>query len=165
MDSCFYSEMIITQKFGADFIWNEVYPNDAEHPNWKNKLFYKDICKIAGHNGLDVVPKNKNNLSVLTFNTGNIIFSSYVDGYGYRIGIWNKELKIVEFHNHLEHIQLGINIGDLIKEKTKIGIMGNTGIKGMAKHNHIAFCQVNDLCQRLNMDNGFNGWLDPLLFI
>ncbi len=149
MKSCFNSGMIITQMFGNDFLIN-------------GKLYYRNMG-IKGHDGLDAIPKDKLDLRVFNIFSGVIMIKQLHPIYGNRISIWNKQKGILEFHNHLESFT-AIKIGELIESQICIGIMGATG-KVFGAHNHFAISKADEKGNRINRDNGYFGYIDPLPFL
>jgi len=147
MKTCFASELVITQVFGNDFMHN-------------NKLYYAQYG-IKGHNGLDVIPKDKKDLRIFNFFEGKILKIEKHATYGNRICIWNKSTKLAEYHNHLQSFNPVLKVGQHVKSGTLLGFMGNTG-KSFGPHDHIGFVETDEKGYRVNKDNGYLGWIDPL---
>jgi murein DD-endopeptidase MepM/ murein hydrolase activator NlpD len=150
MKSCFYSGMVITQSFGNDFKVN-------------GKLYYKSMG-INGHDGIDVVPKNKSDIRIFNIHSGIIMMLTLHPIYGNRISIWNKEKGILEFHNHMANFNKELKVGDTITEETYLGEMGATG-KVFGAHNHFAISKADENGIRINRDNGYFGFIDPIPFL
>lgn len=151
MKSCFNSEMVITQIFGNDFWVND-------------KLYYKSMG-IKGHDGLDVIPKDKTDLTILSIWQGILMIKELHNIYGNRIAIWNPETNLTEYHNHLSKFLIdAANIGDKINAGTPIGIMGATG-KVFGAHNHFAIAKTDNNGNRINRNNGYFGYIDPMLYL
>lgn len=150
MKTCFNSNIKITQIFGNDF-------------KIKGKLYYKSMG-LKGHNGLDIVPKDKKDLRIYSFFSGIIIMKYFHKIYGNRIGIWDPTTKLIEYHNHLKEFNFDIKINDKIQKGSYLGILGETG-KVFGAHDHLAFANSDDKGERINRDNGYFGYIDPLPII
>lgn len=149
MDSCFNGPMRITQTFGNKLMVN-------------GKDYYAQ-WNLKGHNGIDVVPM-EDDWNIYNYLSGKILKIEYNNTYGNRILIWNKKEKLIEYHNHMEYVNKQLVVGQHIDAKTLIGKMGNTG-KSFGAHDHIAMVETDSKGYRINRDNGYNGWIDPCLYI
>lgn len=157
LKSCFNSPSLITQRFGVDFIWNH-----KSHPEWIGKKYYKEVCKIDGHNGIDVVPEDKNDLSIYNLISGIIVKLVHDDGYGNRLTIWNKDLQLLEYHNHMEFINPELKVDQIIGSRTFLGKMDSTG-RSTGPHDHWAYRETDGNCSKIkNYNNGYHGYIDPL---
>ena len=58
-------------------------------------------------------------------------------------------------------IILDIKVNDKLEVRTLLGVMGNTG-KVFGAHNHLAFAKSDDSGNRINRDNGYFGYINPL---
>jgi len=150
MKSCFASVMIITQKFNEDFL------HDGE--------WYYQAMGIKGHDGIDVKPKDNRDWRMFSVFGGIVIEKRFHSIYGNRIAIWNKEKKIIEYHNHLGLFCPSVSLGDNIKKRTYLGMMGETG-KVFGAHNHFAISIANNKGERINRQNGYFGYVDPIPFL
>lgn len=150
MKSCFNSAIRITQVFGNDFLVN-------------GNLYYKSMG-INGHDGLDIVPIDKSDFKMYNIFKGIIVLKEFHKIYGNRIGIWVPEKRVIEYHNHMEEFNSEIKIKDMLNEKTYIGIMGQTG-KVFGAHDHFAIARANEKGIRINRNNGYFGYIDPLPFL
>jgi murein DD-endopeptidase MepM/ murein hydrolase activator NlpD len=149
MLSCFTTPIIITQEFGKDFLRNGNY-------------YYKQFG-LLGHNGLDVVPSG-DDIGIYNFFSGKIIKIEYHVAYGNRIVIWNKETRLMEYHNHLKFVNKQLVSGNLITACTYLGDMGNTG-KSFGAHDHIAFRKTTEKGYITNLENGYNGYVNPVDYL
>jgi murein DD-endopeptidase MepM/ murein hydrolase activator NlpD len=149
----------ITQKFGNDFI-------DLR----TGKYYYKSNYGLYGHNGIDLIPHAFQEIDVTVYSifSGVVMFADWDTSYGNRVKIWNKELGICDYYCHLATIDNKIKEGLEIKEKTILGIMGNTGIS-MGKHLHYQICRVDEKCNKLNTDRNdkdcMKGYINPSPFL
>jgi hypothetical protein len=188
MLSCFNSVALITQKFANDFwvdmenkysiddidkIMHSGYDIQAISSNKSIilygkikiyiKLYYKSMG-IDGHDGLDLVPFDKKDLSIFNLWEGILMIKQLHPIYGNRIAIWNPETNLTEYHNHMEKFLINANIGDKIKSRTLLGIMGKTGAV-FGAHNHFAIAKTDSQGNRINRDNGYFGYVDPLPYL
>lgn len=186
MLTCFNQPIKIKQVYGVDFYYNPVTgckcdqsykeAGKCKPETCKNcYLYYRTTYKsigLIGHNGLDLVPEAGNDYSMYNFFEGKIVIyeHNHVD-YGNRIACM-QDNGIVEYHNHMEILNPDIKIGQQIKAKTLLGKMGNTG-KSLGAHNHYAMANVDKTCfdkngtlvYRLNYNNGYLGYFNPLPYI
>jgi murein DD-endopeptidase MepM/ murein hydrolase activator NlpD len=141
--------MRVTQDFG-----NNLYIN--------GRYYYKQFG-LKGHNGLDVVPTDTDR-GVYNFFNGKILKIEYHKAYGNRVIIWNRANRLMEYHNHLKFVDKRLKVGKEIGDKTYLGEMGNTGVS-MGAHDHVAFRKTNEGGYIVDRDNGYNGYLDALVYI
>ena len=116
---------------------------------------------MKGHNGLDIVPKDRKDCRIYSLFEGILIAKYSHKLYGNRIVIWNPKTKLIEYHNHLESFNFDIKVNDKLEVRTLLGVMGNTG-KVFGAHNHLAFAKSDDSGNRINRDNGYFGYINPL---
>lgn len=147
--SCFESAARITQEFSDDFMCN-------------GELYYAQFG-IKGHNGIDLIPTGKDR-SMYNIYPGKILKIENNISYGWRVLIWNKEIKIIEYHNHMKIIAKDLELGQVINKSTYIGQMGNTGWSKGA-HNHLAYRETDERGYVLNLDNGYRGYVNPRKYI
>ncbi len=158
VNKLFNSFYIITQKFGNDF------PDPQT-----GKSYYQSNFGFAGHNGIDLIPHDiLTDKQVYNVHNGIVMFAGWDTGYGNRIKIWIKELGICEYYCHLALIESNIKEGVELKERTLLGIIGNTGAS-MGVHLHYQICQVDKNCKKLNTiinnKNCIQGYIDPTSFL
>lgn len=152
MKSCFNSPFKITQKFGDDWLDEKT-----------GKLYYSQYG-WRGHNGLDLVPTGENKI-VFNIFTGVILFLGVDGDYGNRVKIWNRELKLCEYYNHLEFIDSRLKVGMVLGTSGNfIGKMGSTG-KTIGAHVHYEICLSDNKGNRINKNNGYGGYIDPLPYL
>jgi len=173
LKSCFNCDMRITQKFGnvlySTFDYTKIVSKGAA-----GAVQYYARWGMIGHNGIDVVPiPGCNDVSVYSFYAGKIvqILRNHTD-YGNAVRIYIPELNVVEYHNHLRMLDGNTTLFKMIGKKTLLGLMGDTGAS-VGAHNHIAFAKVNESCfdtkgnliSRLNKNNGYLGYIDPMPYL
>lgn len=85
------------------------------------------------HAGVDIGTGKVKNLDAPTPVEGVVIYAGEYNGYGKVVEIIGKDNKIRRFA-HLE--RCSVSLGDEIKSWSSVGIIGNTGKKGMPVHLH-----------------------------
>lgn len=129
---------------------------------------------FLGHEGCDFVPNSSiqsgaNVYSVcdgeVVRDTDDISQDPNWGAYGKKVIIWNKEKKIAFWYCHLQ--SNSVKIGQLVKEGDLIGKMGNTTStkEVFGAHLHLDMCNTDDQGSRINQDNGYKGFIDPLPFV
>ena len=139
MKSPFLSPCKITQKFG-------------ERPEYYGKW------NLNGHEGIDLVPVGVD-WGVHSLVDGSVILDHDLrdTAYGNSVRILDDD-GIVTTYCHLS--ENCVNLGDDVVEGQLIGVMGNTGNSDGA-HLHLGTYRINDRQERLNVDNGFKGYVNP----
>jgi len=132
-------EIYITQHFGA------------------NPIMYKQFG-LPGHPGVDF--KAAIGTDVFASISGKIKVVVHQNGYGKHIYIKNSKFEIVL--GHLDSFSCKNN--QTIKEGDIVGRSGNTGYS-TGPHLHFGVREVGLLGIIKNKNNGYNGWLDPLLIL
>lgn len=121
-----------------------------------NPTYYKKFG-LTGHEGLDwACPTGT---PVLAAESGHVIRrdASFKD-YGNVVIIWHQDLGCATWYGHLQ--SLTVEGGEYVEQGQQIGVVGNTGATGGA-HLHFALCQTDDNGQRINTENGYQGFVDP----
>lgn len=159
MNEIFNSRIIVT---GFPFAGDFPDPITGKPYYWSN---FGDF----GHNGIDIIPHDiKVDKNVYNRFNGIIVFAGWDTGYGNRIKIWTKELGICDYYCHLEIIDKNIKEGLELKEKTFLGIIGNSG-RSMGTHLHYQVCKVDSKCNKLNTKKNdkdcIKGYIDPTPFL
>jgi Membrane proteins related to metalloendopeptidases len=147
----FIGDFAISQKFGA---------NPSTY-NW-----IKDVNgnPIKGHNGVDFGYGGKNGVQLLNpFPKGNDVVVSKVSfdsgGYGWYLRMWDKTQKFVILFGHGQEV--------VVKEwqnlafEQLVAYGDNTGWS-TGPHLHVGGYFVDDEGNRINRDNGFDGYIDLL---
>lgn len=129
---------------------------------YKNNPTYYAQFGLKGHEGIDLVPLN-GSWDIFCIEGGEIIKD--IDdprgggAYGNHIVIWNKANKRAWYYCHMASNQ--VSNKQTIRRGDKIGVMGATGnTKGA--HLHLNLCETDENGVRLNKDNGYLGFIDPL---
>jgi murein DD-endopeptidase MepM/ murein hydrolase activator NlpD len=163
MLSCFNSEIKITQRFG-----NELYfvkgSLKTVTKNTPGAYAYYAQFGLNGHNGLDGVPGDRSDIRMYNFFGGKIIKIGFHKAYGNRIVLWNKNKKLMEYHCHMIRLNPDLKVGHTILPGTLIGEMGTTGFS-TGPHDHLAFRETDEKGYIVNLDNGYNGYVNPLRYI
>jgi murein DD-endopeptidase MepM/ murein hydrolase activator NlpD len=149
---------VITQEFGNDF------------PDPKTgKPYYKSNYGMYGHNGIDIIPHDiKTNRDLYNVHNGEIMYAGWDTSYGNRIKIWIKELNICEYYCHLDKIDAYIKKGIVLKERTILGKIGDTGAS-MGVHLHYQVCKVDEKCKKIDTDRNdkgcIKGYINPKKYL
>lgn len=132
--------------------------------NYETYKWIKDYKgnPIKGHNGIDwALPSGTSLLN--PFPKGNDVVVSFVgwdkDGYGNWLRVWDKTQRCVALFAHLSKVL--VDQGDTLFFQQEVGKSGNTGWSTGA-HLHFGFYEVDDEGNKLNRDNGFDGYLHPM---
>ena len=147
--SLFNSETKITQFFG-------------ENPQFYSKF------GLLGHEGIDVVPTG-DDWTVLSPVSGYVKHCYVSKTYGKTVLLKDFIGRFMIRFAHLSEIY--VNEGIYYKKGRAIGKMGNTpgtiGIDGqpMRAHLHINVVPVDKNDNRVYLDNGFKGRIDPLGYL
>jgi hypothetical protein len=173
--TCFNSPMRITQLFG-----NKLYVLSFKNPlKFVGKDcpgaidYYAHYGLTNGHNGVDVVPMDMMDLKIYTFWKGIVcLIQENHKEYGNRVATYNKDTGLVEYHNHMEKINTELKIGQELTQKSFVGVMGTSGMSS-GRHDHLGLCEVDKTCfnsdgiitTRLNMNNGWGGWLNVMAYM
>jgi len=126
----------------------------------KNPVYYAQFG-LKGHEGLDLVPLDGNR-DIFCVEGGEIIRDQDdpISGkaYGNHIVVWNKTNKRAWYYCHMESNQ--VSNKQTVRRGDKIGVMGATGnTKGA--HLHLNLCLTNENGVRLDIKNGYLGFIDP----
>ena len=113
---------------------------------------------LSGHDGVDFACPNGTQL-IAPFD-GMIISvkNSGKSGYGYHVKIWNRKNCCV-LYGHMKSVS--VKLWQIVKQGQLIGLSDNTGFS-TGPHLHLGVCLTNLLGYRLNKNNGFLGWVNPL---
>lgn len=137
----------------------------------KDVYQYKDYYKqfgLYGHNGIDLVPENKNDKSLYNVHDGIIVFAGWNGAYGNCVKVWCKELNILEYYCHLELINKEIILGKELITRMLLGIIGNTG-GSFGVHLHYGIYKVDEYMKKLNVDKNdstcIKGAINPLPYL
>lgn len=133
----------------------------------KNPAIYKQFG-LAGHNGIDL--SRATNIPIYNFLDGKVIDINKTDrGYGFYVYI--RSLEPDENGNYIDTIyghfdSIDVNLGDVLTVRTKLGIMGTTGFStGIHLHFGLRKVKNKEGWDIIDVDNGYNGWIDPLPYL
>ena len=120
----------------------------------------KDYAKfgMVGHNGVDFKCPRE---TILIAGTQGLIKKVGYDGngYGWFVQIWDNYQYLITIYAHL--LKVDVSEGQWILAGHKIGTSNNTG-NSTGAHLHFGAGDTNDKGERLNKNNGYHGWFDPL---
>ena len=147
----FIGNFKVSQKFGVNFDtykWIKDYKGNS----------------IKGHNGIDFGYGGKNGVELLNpFPNGNEIVCTRVGydkkGYGYYCRLWDKTQGFVILYAHCQEIK--VKQGDKIHFQQLVALGDNTGWS-TGPHLHAGGYKVDNKGNKLNRDNGYDGWVDLL---
>lgn len=145
----FIGDYKITQNFGVNY---EAY-------KWIKD--YKGN-PIKGHNGVDFGTPNHTPLLNPFPKDSEVVVSKVgydEKGYGWFLRIWDKTQRCVALYAHCEKIL--VKEGDRLAFQQLVAYSDNTGWS-TGPHLHFGFYEVDDQGNKLNRDNGFDGYLNPL---
>jgi len=120
----------------------------------------KDYAKFGmlGHNGLDF--KAPYNTTLIAGTQGRIQKVKYdPNGYGWFVELWDNYQYLVTLYAHLMSVE--VKEGQWILAGQKIGTSNNTG-NSTGPHLHFGAGDTNESGGRLNQNNGYYGWLNPV---
>lgn len=124
----------------------------------KNPQMYAKFG-LKGHNGIDFACPTGTQL-VCCFDEAEVITAEDdKTGYGKHIKLWDKKQQLVAIYGHCK--ELLVKVGDRVKFGNLIAISNNTGFS-TGPHLHFGVCKVDKNCKRLNTNNGYSGWINPL---
>lgn len=127
----------------------------------KRPEYYKQFG-FAGHEGLDLVPLTPDK-RIIIIEDGEVIRDvdpgERFDAYGYLTCVWNSQSKRCWWYAHNAFNLL--ELGDTVKRGQVLGMMGSSGnVDGAHLHLGLTISDSNKV--RLNTDNGYKGFVDPL---
>ena len=122
-----------------------------------NPKMYKKYG-LKGHNGIDFACKTGTQL-LAPFDGKIIEFGYDPQGYGNYVKIWSQKQRACILYGHLK--SFNVKWGQMMKSGQLIGWSDNTGYSTGA-HLHMGLCLTNSSGYRLNKNNGFSGYVNPL---
>ena len=113
---------------------------------------------LQGHDGVDwACPTGTKLISPVD---GLVISVAYhKGGYGTHIKILDLKQKCSVLMAHMKTVN--VKLGQSVRIGQLVGLSDNTG-NSTGSHLHFGLCQTNILGYRINRDNGFLGWINPL---
>jgi len=138
LSDLFIGEYPVSQKYGV------------------NAAYYKQFG-LAGHEGVDFATPV--GVQVVAPFDGVILrdMDSIAKDYGRFVVLWDPIQKCAVWYCHLD--SNSVSYGDKIKRGQVIGRTGNTG-NSTGPHLHVNFVETDALGNRLNLSNGFQGFLN-----
>ncbi len=123
-----------------------------------NREFYQRFG-LPGHEGVDWATPTGTRL-LCPFEKGVILRASFAaKSYGHFVVIWDPAQRCGVWYCHLSRIIAGY--GATVRRGQIVGHTGNTG-NSTGPHLHCNFVETNVWGQRLNMGNGYQGFLNIL---
>lgn len=122
-----------------------------------NKKMYAKYG-LEGHDGIDFAcPTGTKLLAPIN---GIVIKVKYnKGGYGTHIEILDLSQKVAVLYGHMKSVN--VRLFQRVKAGQLVGISDNTG-NSTGPHLHLGVCLTNALGFRLNRNNGFAGWVNPM---
>lgn len=122
-----------------------------------NPAYYRQFG-LKGHEGVDWATPVGVRL-LCPFNQGIILRSGWDGTYGYYMVIWDSVQKCAVWYCHMS--RLYYSAGQRVNRFTIVGLTGRTGnVSG--PHLHCNFVQTDAYGNRLNLNNGYQGFLNIL---
>ena len=123
----------------------------------QNPELYKR-WNLKGHNGVDfALPSNTPLIAGVDGKIAEVNFDP--NGFGNYIKIFDEKQKAAFLFAHLNVVLT--KPGKYVSKFEIIGLSGSTGYS-TAPHLHYGIYQIDEKGNRLNADNGYNGYIDPL---
>jgi len=135
----FVGDFRISQKFGA---------RPSVYKKWG----------LNGHDGVDWACPNG---TKLVSPVDGIVIAVKHDkgGYGTHVKIWDKGQRACVLFGHMKSVN--VRLWQSVKVGQLVGLSDNTGYSTGA-HLHFGLCQTNSFGFRINRNNGYLGWVNPL---
>lgn len=147
------SKYIISDVFEGNYPVSQLY---GANPAYYNQFGLK------GHEGVDWATPVGVKL-VIPFETGKILRTGWDPIYGYYMVIWDQTQRCAVWYCHLSSIN--VSAGQSIPKGKLVGYTGATG-NSIGAHLHCNFVETDQYANRLNTNNGYQGFLnilDPFL--
>lgn len=128
----------------------------------ENPDYYKQFG-LAGHEGVDWACPN--GTPVYASEAGKVVRRSdnFKDSaYGIYVVIWHDKLNLGTWYCHLEKVL--VSIGDYVERGQLIATSDNTG-NTTGAHLHFNVSQTDSNGVRINKDNGYQGFVDPMPYL
>lgn len=144
-------------KYILSEIFEGNYPITQKYGN--NPKYYKQF-NLAGHEGVDFgTPIGTDILAPFDGKIIRDIDDPKSGAYGTYIVVWDQKQKIAVWFCHLSNNVC--KIGDVVKKGQFLGRTGNSG-NTTGRHLHFNLAETDGSGNRLNKDNGYQGFLNPL---
>ncbi len=143
------AKYVLSDIFEGDFPVTQVYGNNPQ---------YYSQFGLAGHEGIDF--GTPNGTPILVPFDGQILRDVVNDkDYGNFVVVWDKKQLCGVWFCHLQDVL--VKVGDNVTKGQVIGHTNNTG-NTTGPHLHFNFVETDTLGNRLNMNNGYQGFLNAL---
>lgn len=145
-------------KYKLSDIFQGDYPVSQRYG--QNPDYYKQFG-LAGHEGVDYATPV--GVTILCPFEEGVVLRDVDDpksgAYGEYVVVWDKVQKCAVWYCHLS--QNNVTVGQVVKRGQALGSTGNTG-NSSGPHLHANFVETDDQGNRLNMSNGYQGFLNIL---
>lgn len=142
-------------KYTISDIFEGNYPVSQKYGN--NPTYYQQFG-LKGHEGVDWATPVGIKL-IVPFATGKILRTGWDPQYGYYIVIWDVTQKCAVWYCHLSSIN--VFAGQSIPRGKLVGYTGASG-NVTGPHLHCNFVETDANANRLNTNNGYQGFLNIL---
>jgi len=124
----------------------------------ENHDYYFNNFKEKGHNGWDfALPVGT---PLFATHDGTISFCDVTNFGDLAISVMDSSGKFRTIYGHLSEFK--VKLGDIVKKGQLVALSGNTGRYTTGAHLHFGIHEVVNGSD-INLDNGFNGGIDPAL--
>ena len=115
---------------------------------------------LAGHEGVDWACPN--GTPILASDNGTIVRRDFsAKDYGNFVVVWHKQANLATWYCHLQEAM--VKVGDTVATGQQIGISDNTG-NTTGPHLHFNICKTDANGYRIDKNNGYQGFENPLPF-
>jgi murein DD-endopeptidase MepM/ murein hydrolase activator NlpD len=143
------SKYTVSDIFQGDYKISQLYG--------ANPSYYKPYG-LNGHEGVDWTTPTGVPI-VCPFEQGRILRVAWDPVYGYHIVVWDPKQLCAIWFCHLSYYYVAV--GQLVPRNFILGKTGNSG-NSTGPHLHVNFCETDKLANRLNKNNGYQGFLNIL---
>lgn len=142
-------------KYSISDIFEGDYPVSQKYGN--NPSYYSQFG-LAGHEGVDWATPIGVWL-IVPFENGQILRTGWDPQYGYYVVIWDKVQKCAVWYCHMSSIN--VTAGQILSRGARVGKTGASG-NVTGPHLHCDFVETDANANRLNTNNGYQGFLNIL---
>ncbi len=152
----------LSDLFPGNYPINQYYGNNPKYMAGKyypNGYYYTvSGGSLAGHEGVDWGTPNGVQL-LCPFNQGIILRAGWDPVYGYYLVIWDPVQLCAVWYCHLSRYYY--NAGARISRFAVVGLTGSSG-NVTGPHLHCNFVETDQYANRLNRNNGYQGFINIL---
>lgn len=143
----------------AKYVLSDIFEGDYPvTQTYGNNPGYYSQFNLAGHEGIDF--GTPNGTPILAPFNGTILRDTFNDkDYGNFTVVWDKNQLCAVWFCHLQDVTT--KVGDIVTKGQVIGHTDNTG-NTTGPHLHFNFVETDTSGNRLNKDNGYQGFLNAL---